>query len=420
MTQSVSASNQRIAGGERIVAVVVLCLTAALLLFPSVAAAHETPHFAVEIARMRSLQGAQALSQGLVAQGFQAYWMRTQTEALYGVRIGDFQNLDHARAFAARLLNSGFLNACAITYQDPQERKAGEKREEFLTALRQVGWKVGVNQDFLNASPRRATPANDIVMRIWAVQKNRWRLQADPEILSRAAASRPRGPNALPTSTIAGIASGFSQTMNQAALSFASLTPGVNSKAASAAEMEIVEADSDAIFSLRRANAGGTTPRLRGAVEMLEGQFVVRLKNLDRLRPFDGTAQVTVSDGRNENEIAPFSLSLRPNEERIMPIENPTLLAGDSVLIVYDGKRAIQLIRSAPFGDRPAVAAQPTPEPPPETVAIGMDMSYNSIGEDNAPTDDAAAASATQPTVTEPFEGEIEGAPALNKPKPNN
>jgi hypothetical protein len=422
MVESMRVSKRRNSSDHWMRLVAALFTAMAVFMIPCTASA-QARRFAVEVLRMRSMQGAQTLTDGLVARGYQAYWVqlnRAGSEARYGVRIGKFQNSGLAQAYATRLLNSGLLNSCAITVQNPLQPEGAAKTEnkpvDFQSALQQVGWKLSANEQLAYSLPRRGRATSDIVLLMRAVENNSWRLRADSEILNLTAGKISAGAN--PGARIDAVA----------ADSLTALASASNPRGVLNAELEVPDSNPVEIKSLRRAGAPMTPPRLRGTVEMNGTQLFMRLKNLDRQIPFNGTARVTISDGKNENEMIPILVNLRPNEERVVPIDSPMLAYGDSVLIVYDGKRAIQLIRSVPFGDRPTPAVQSTIEPAPEPKVIGIEMAYDSLGEDDPPAATSVTAANETPAVKQPkppsvtdaFEGEIEGAPAQNKPKPIN
>ncbi|MGH9843584.1 MAG: hypothetical protein ACREEM_33020 [Blastocatellia bacterium] len=167
-------------------------------------------------------------------------------------------------------------------------------------------------------------------------------------------------------------------------------------------------------------------PRLNAFVEMQNGKLVLRLKNTDGERSFTGVVRVTSSDGKNEDGVAPVAIELQPDEEKFVAIEKPSLRYGDSMFMVYDDRKTLRIIRSAPFGVRPKPAnAQSEPrllegDPvnQPGIVPVAeIEANVNSLGEDNdSAADPANPAFARKDVIslniTGVFEGEIEGGPA--------
>ncbi|HKX28324.1 MAG TPA: SPOR domain-containing protein [Blastocatellia bacterium] len=101
-----------------------------------------------------------------------------------------------------------------------------------------------------------------------------------------------------------------------------------------------------------------TPIKLQGIIELRNGQLQMRVKNLDLRRAFSGVARMSVSDDRNSSDLSPVQVVLQPEEEVTLPI-NESFPYGEAMLLVYDEKQAVQLIRSAPFGQRPASATPP-------------------------------------------------------------
>jgi hypothetical protein len=186
--------------------------------------------------------------------------------------------------------------------------------------------------------------------------------------------------------------------------------------------------------SLPRASSS-VQPRLNAFIESRNGRPLLRLKNTDRERSFTGVARITATDGKNEDGVAPVAIELQPNEEKLIAIDKPSLRYGDSIVMVYDNKKVLRIIRSTPFGDRPKPAiAQPEPQLADREfvnlsgiLPVGeIEATVNSLGEDDDPEDDSANPAATRKdaitlNITGVFEGEIEGGPAPGTtPAPRN
>lgn len=401
-----------------------LLVTMCVFLIPR-AAYSQAPGYAVEVAAMRSQESAVGLTDGLIARGYDAYWVKAgkaKSGVIYRVRLGSFPTLDFARKYAESLLDSGLLNACAITLNRPQDpaAKSDTEPEELSAVLNKARWGLSANRKIAYSLPPRgpsssARSAADIVVLMRTIEGYGWRLRTDPEILAQAASGK------LPAVAAA------RGTKPNAAAAIPSALDTV------AAEFD-KPAGREAAGNPELASAGGpsprqtagplSSPRLSGSVEMRDGRLVMILKNLDRQRAFNGLASVTLNDGKIENYITPVVVNLQPSEEKLVPLDDPSKPYGDSVLVVYDVKRAVQLIRSVPFGNRPNVTKtnqQPIPEPEIANIETGLQL----LGEDDpSPSDPATPANPEGQNkslkVTSAFEGEIEGAPAQKIPKPGN
>ena len=150
------------------------------------------------------------------------------------------------------------------------------------------------------------------------------------------------------------------------------IKPASNNALAERPPLTIVNAGINPIPEIRRP--GGATPvraasniappKLQGVVEMIGGRLMMRVRNLDQQRSFSGTARVTLSDDKQLSEVPPQSLVLQPNEEVAVPVDETRMSSGEWMLMVYDERQAVRLIRSAPFGQRTA------PNPPRPAAAV--------------------------------------------------
>jgi hypothetical protein len=177
--------------------------------------------------------------------------------------------------------------------------------------------------------------------------------------------------------------------------------------------------------SLAVVSPGPTAPpRLKGSVEMRNGQLVIVLTNLDRQHTFNGIARVMLNDGQNELDSVQVAIDLLPSEEKIFPLNEASTPSGDSMLTVYDDRRKVQLIRSAPFGDRPktVIAAnqqspsQPADQTIPESDPAALQWTEGFLGDDDEPANSTDPANPVRQkqlrNVTVPYVGELEGGPS--------
>jgi hypothetical protein len=178
---------------------------------------------------------------------------------------------------------------------------------------------------------------------------------------------------------------------------------------------------------------------LKGSVEMRDGRMAMILRNLDYQRAFSGTARVTLDDGNNERDIVQVAIDLQPSEEKIFPLNEASTPFGDSILVVYDERRTVQLIHSAPFGDKPKtiIAANQSENQPPQTFpepvagsnATNLQAMEDLLGDDDEPNSSTDPANPGNPArrerqsrkITVPYVGELEGwtSPAVGSNPPD-
>src|SRR5499426_1878236 len=80
--------------------------------------------YAVQVAALTSQKSADELAQGLRLRGINAYWVGGMSfgagrSALHRVRIGNFQTIASASAYAEKLLGAGLLASYAIASYEP-------------------------------------------------------------------------------------------------------------------------------------------------------------------------------------------------------------------------------------------------------------------------------------------------------------
>ncbi|MCI0664068.1 MAG: hypothetical protein L0220_23680 [Acidobacteria bacterium] len=155
------------------------------------------------------------------------------------------------------------------------------------------------------------------------------------------------------------------------------IKPNNNYASAERPPLTIVNAGINPIPEIRRPGGASPVraasniapPKLQGVVEMIGGRLMMRVRNLDQQKSFSGVARVTLSDDKQLSEVPPQSLVLQPNEEVAIPVDETRMSSGEWMLMVYDERQAVRLIRSAPFGQR----AASTPPPPAAAVPTETD-----------------------------------------------
>ena len=371
--------------------------------------------YTVEVAALRSQECAAVLTSGLLARGFEAYWIKANQPEYgiyYRVRVGRFQDLDTARAYAEDLLDSGLLDTCSIAVYEPSvnalfktsaparsgmqagvfntplaascpvklpdddSSEATGDPVDMIAAISKNKWLLSASTSIVYSPPasKSVSPYRDAVFLMRAVDKYRWRLSIEinrlvqpepPPKPSLSAQSVVPNPNlgsslsAIVSSVVArnSVASVVRPVPNNKGkmTSFDAAASGpVNTPIPIIAEPSIPTISRVSSNSPLRALSSLPPPRLQGAMEMLDGQLMMRIKNLDLRRSFNGVARVTLSDDKELTDVPPMPFFLQPNEEKVVPMYDSPMPFGDWMLMVYDERQAVQLVRSAPFGQRPA------------------------------------------------------------------
>ncbi len=93
-------------------------------------------------------------------------------------------------------------------------------------------------------------------------------------------------------------------------------------------------------------------PRLQATSELRNGQLIMKLRNLDTERTFTGLARITINDDKNSNEVRPQQFNLPPDVEIELPIEDPVAMGSNWMLMVFDEKNALRLVRGATIGTK--------------------------------------------------------------------
>lgn|GEM_PF-1362264 len=455
-----------------------LLLLACLTAVPHIAAAQAKDFdrdYAIEVAAMRSQDCAVELANGLASRGFEAYWLKaSQPEygEYYRVRVGRFQNLDIARAYAEKLLDSGLLDTCAVTYYEAPVAavmkasvgglsvirstgpiafscptpttadKSGSSPEELIAAITKSKWLVSAgksvvytlpNQNQLNQNQRSLSPAaspRDVVLMMRSIDKNRWRLKTDlSEIVGPpASAQQDKAQNAAIDSTslsslssLKGAAESINTAINksksaaagnsveQPASPAANKTP-VNPAAGNTTAIESSQIIAAATTAIPNSGANSVrspvadinkrgaapprpspidnlgAPKLQASIELRNGQLIMKMRNLDQGRSFNGVARVTISDDKEDNDVAPLYVTLEPNEERVLPVSEQAAAYGNWMMMIFDDKQAVQLIRSSSYGQRPAPppsAKGPAKQPQQSPDTVLTDDGEWKLGETN-------------------------------------
>jgi hypothetical protein len=414
--------------------------------------------YAVEVAALAARDCADELVNGLVARGLDAYWLKSnqgQFGDFYRVRIGKFPDLDLARNFADNLLDSGLLDTCSITvYEAPsyslmmRDSKGGQTdllplgmRNTPLGSycpinLSAISNKSNKPEEIISSLSNGATVANSVSGE--PARDIDMKKTIDAVIASTQASISSIRPRVNMALNLNSIAAGVNKAVDKQLISVPSvdreLTPAPSQSAAASASSAapapaVYPKTERSSFTGNIRPAGGSTvsgsgyvsgPRLRGYLEMSNGKMLLKLQNLDQERSFSGLARITLSDDGDSNDIAPLPLDLKPQEEKVLPLNDMKQAHGDLMLMVYDQRQTVQLIRSIPFGQRPKTSVaenrvedRSADNPVGDAAAIDpSSWKITDAGGSNSPSVETGAGVAQQrlPNVTGSFDAT--GAPS--------
>jgi SPOR domain len=353
----------------------------------------------------------------------------SDSENYYRVRIGRFQSLDVARTYAEALLDSGLFESCSIAFFESPANQTGKpgmdkdaslnilnaamsvscplilpsgnanrvpgSTEKLINILGKKKWLLEGSLDFIYSVPadtsvptppttptalpeKSSSKSNmeDVVLLIRSISGNRWRMDSNiAQLLSSATPSKSSRPANGATqgsieSTISSSLSSFQAVSNSIRTI---IKPTLENSSAVTPPLTIVNAGINPIPEIRRPGGNNPVrgasntapPKLQGVVEMIDGRLLMRVRNLDQQKSFSGIARVTLSDEKQLSEVPPQAIALQPNEEVAIPVDETRMSSGEWMLMVYDERQAVRLIRSAPFGNRPVTNTPPRPVPTP-------------------------------------------------------
>jgi sporulation related protein len=322
--------------------------------------------YALQVAAMSSRRSADALAQGLSARGMKAYWVGGASysangpSALYRVRIGNFRTIASASNYAENLLGAGLLDAYAITaYESPSKddslsisnwkiqtfaqkrpqkypgRQSGARGVDVIDVIATIGsrgWLL-LSSDSINLTVRNDNSAlgRELATLIDAISSRGWALNSGA-ITKFLGASAPVTIVSLPSEVIS-------------SRPIASASTPANSGSLNAASPEIGRRGGTTASLSSRSN--NPPPRLQGSIEMREGRMYMTLRNTDTDRVFSGVARISLSDDKKQQDVTPITVTVLPDREAMIPVDDAALTNGDWILMVYDQNGAARLIRGA-------------------------------------------------------------------------
>jgi hypothetical protein len=370
--------------------------------------------FTVQVAAFQSQESAEILVSGLRARKLDAYWVKADVPGQgvrYRVRLGKFVSSSQAQAYGRKLRQSGLLDAYLVLAYDPPSKIETRPPSPVIASAPQAP-PADVSQSTQSSasssipSSVRSSPLGQAEREaIILIASRQWAAPTPLNMMARSSATSalgvaespsatpPKPPPALLTPPPAANASSAmivpvatSSSVLSSAISRQPVTPppSVIGAAVSVTPHEVNPAISRAPASGAAAPVAATTeppppstlgsealdlgrPILRGLVESRDGQLLLVVQNLDVQRPFKGTARVAVADAQRQSDTTPVSLALRPNEERVFPLET-AVVNGTYTMTIFDETGAVRIIRGAAIGaGMPAPkASEPTSLPIPD------------------------------------------------------
>ncbi len=347
-----------------------LALAALFVCFCPQIANAQIKGYAVQIAALRSRGSADELTKGLTTRGINAYWvkgaslgMRPEGSQFYRVRIGKFQTIESAYGYAEQLLDSGLLDAYAIAAYEPPtgnaqgnnadessskvqsfapRKESGKEVIDLVAAIGRRGWLLLSSQSVLVTPQQNNSALSRELARLAASVGSRgWRLHNNlAGILAPLIQTRPTGLASTGSSPVAIAASGI-------ALAPVVRASSTNTSAPEIGRRPLSPAVSGGNVTGARSAAYASPPRLQAMIEMRDGRMWMRLRNTDSDRSFTGMARITLSDEKNQQDVAPMQFTLPPDSEENFPVDEATLTDGNWILMVYDENGAARLVRGA-------------------------------------------------------------------------
>jgi hypothetical protein len=383
--------------------------------------------YAVQVAALRSQQNAADLAKGLRAQGLNAYWVGknvAQQGVFYRVRIGKFASIESAYLYAEELMDSGLFTTYAIAaYEAPpaavlralaKDDPKTDKVQAFFPAMDSLGTTaatvVPAPAPTSNASrfePTMIEMVAAIGTRGWLllstqdlqslVQRNTRGL--DREVARLAATIGSRGwmfrdnmarffaaPPAAAPVDIADLATSARPAPE----------PETAAPALRASPSAAFEAPRGPLSSSGPAEPGAPTPtfpgarplnylsppKLQGSIELRNGQLWMTVRNLDAARSFTGSARITLTSEKDQQDLTPMGVTIAPGQEESFQVTDARVLDGDWMLMVYDQGGAARLVRGASLAPKPAAPAaeQNAPAQQPATPPGFVTGMYDATG----------------------------------------
>ncbi len=462
-----------------------ICVTALLLIvwLCPMGAEAGAMNYAVQVAALRSQQSAIDLARGLRAQGINAYWVGksgSQQGVFYRVRIGKFSSIESAYRYAEELMDSGLFSTYAIAaYEAPsatalnalaKDDPKADKVQAFFPTLDNLGTTAATVVPAPAPTPNASRFDPGMIDMIASVGTRGWLLLSsqdvlalsqqnrsglDREVAKLAAAIGSRGwmfrdniaklfaaPASAPTGApvdIADLARRNSSPAPETIIPAPAPAARANSTAIAAPEIgrsPLSPTAPTTTFPGARPINYLSPPKLQGSIEMRDGQMWMTVRNLDPNRSFTGSARVTLTSDKDQQDIAPMAVTVAPGQEESFPVADARVLNGDWMMMVYDQGGAARLVRGASLAPKPAAdpnAQAQAPATPPGFVTGVYDATGGwKLSDSIMPQSQASAADgeppppAQSPTPQDPRTSAaqaVEGgtpAPAPQTPQDNS
>jgi sporulation related protein len=357
--------------------------------------------YAVQVAALPSQKSADALAQGLRLRGMNAYWVGGVSygagrSAFHRVRVGNFQTIASASAYAEKLIGAGLLESYAIAaYETPGKasptpswniqsfaqkypgRRFGPEVIDVIATIGSRGWLL-LSSESINLTARAGNSAlnRELASLSSFIGARGWSMNNNNNAAKLLGASAPINIVSLPSEIIADAPT----TPPPPSASLGSL----NAAAPEVGRRELITTSSPSVATGlpgSRSRSYNSPTNLQGAIEMRGGRMFMTLRNADPDRVFSGVARISLNDDQKQQDVTPINVTLLPDKEVMFPVDEATLTNGGWILMVYDLNGSARLIRGASLAPpkAPAQASgatnsaepvdpNPAPEVPPSYV----------------------------------------------------
>lgn len=365
------AKREKIMSPRTLVAVVALFVWLSPL--TASAQARRINGYAVQVAALSSRRTADALAQGLSARGMNAYlvggvsYSASGSAALYRVRIGNFQSIASANSYAENMLGAGLVEAYAITAYEPPSKNGSfsgpswkiqtfaQKRPQkypgrqlgpggmdlidVVATIGSRGWLL-LSSESINLTVRSGNSAisRELAGLVDAIGSRGWGLNKNVERF--LGASTPVRVVSLPSDILS----------DNAGAPPAIATAGSYNAAPEIGRGGLAPTSSTSMrVGSSPARGYNAPPSLQGSIEMRGGKMMMILRNIDTDRVFSGVARISLSDDQKQEDVTPINVTLLPDKETTISVDEATLTNGGWVLMVYDQNGVARMIRGASF-----------------------------------------------------------------------
>jgi hypothetical protein len=272
---------------------------------------------------------------------------------------------------------------------------------DMVASIGTRGWLLLSSDEVISATTKNPTTLGREVARLAAaVGSRRWSLNTDiASILAPTSAAGITTAPAAETSATPGAFKESSSPVNLADLAIRETSQPVAAPE-TRASASAVAISAPEIGGGASSPTGSTTlypgskplnylapPRLQGSIELRDGVMWFRLRNMDAGRSFSGSARITLSSSKDQQDVAPVAVDVAAGQEINVQVNDARVLDGDWLMFIYDQGGVARLVRGASFAPTPAPApagenqTQPAPAAAPAGPPSFITGSFDATGE---------------------------------------